>query len=270
MSKNLWVVGPGPSLLKYKNQISKLNDRTTIVLGKVFPHCIEYFNLNPTYWTWYDPHESVYGIRFLNKNDYKIKVILPAPLCKSKKDFKKSSIDQSGIDFSNIHVTWNDYENFLKSKKLNIKWIQSKVMKTLVLNNINLAIKLSNDLNFRFNLTDSAILGTYYKNTIENTISRLLLPLCQKMKFQKVFILGFDGMPGRFYSDKYPANEKGERLYKQKTSPYVSQFNNLNKWNDWIPYTNMEIYSVLPGPINNHIPYISFEQALKLDNETNN
>ena len=143
-------------------------------------------------------------------------------------------------------------------------------MKTLISDNIDLAIKLSNDLNLRFNLTNNAILGTHYKNTAENTISRLLLPLCQKIKFQKVFILGFDGMPGRFYSDKYPANEKGERLYKQKTSPYVSQFNNLNRWNDWTSYTNMEIYSVLPGPINNHIKYMDFETALKIDNETNN
>jgi hypothetical protein len=262
---NVWIIGPGPSLLKYKSLIEKLNDKTTIVLGKAFPHCIEYFNLHPTYWTWHDPHESVYGIEFLNKNDYNIKAILPSPLCRSKDDFKRSSIDKSGIDFSNKYITWSMYENFLKSKKLDIKWIESKVMKTLVANDIDLAVKVSEDLNFRFNSINDMIIGTHYKNVVENTISRLLLPMCQKMKFKKVFILGFDGQPGRFYSSKYPADKNGERLYKQKTSPYVGQFTNLNKWVEWSSHTSMDVYSVLPGPINKHITNISFNDALELD-----
>ena len=32
----------------------------------------------------------------------------------------------------------------------------------------------------------------------------------------------------------------------------------------------MEVFSVTECPINNHIPYIQFEEALKIDNETNN
>ena len=52
--------------------------------------------------------------------------------------------------------------------------------------------------------------------------------------------------------------------------PYVGRFDNLKKWIEWKPYTNMEILSVIPGPIDNHIPSINFEQALEIDSETNN
>ena len=80
-----------------------------------------------------------------------------------------------------------------------------------------------------------------------------------------MFVLGFDGLSGRFYSNKYPPNKNGELLYKNKPSPRVREFPYLKKWIDWIPYTNMEVFSVTSNPINNHIPYMKFEKALEMD-----
>jgi hypothetical protein len=106
---------------------------------------------------------------------------------------------------------------------------------------------------------DKVVINTHYCSFEENTLNRLILPLCHYKGYKKVFILGFDGFSGRFYS-KEPL----------KISPYVGRFDNLKKWVEWKPYTGMEILSVIPGPISNHIPNINFEQALELDNETNN
>jgi len=81
------------------------------------------------------------------------------------------------------------------------------------------------------------------------------------MGFKRVFILGFDGLPGRFYAKENPF--KPGKIWK--TSPYVGRFDNLHKWIEWIPYTDMEVYSVVPCPIDGHIPSLSFERALEID-----
>lgn len=273
MSKNIWVIGPGTTLNNYPNLVKQLESKTTMVLGKVFPHCVKYFNLNPTYWTWYDPHEVHYAIKYLKNNpNYKINAILPSPLCRSEKEFY--TYNPQGNSYlsahKNIDMTWREYEQFLQNKQLNIEWIDSITIHRLWFNKSKyrkikgwnpefkqLAIKLSEDPNYRFNEYEKLVINTHYGNFEENTISRLLLPLCQKLGYEKVFILGFDGLRGRFWK-------------QWKTSPYVGQFHNLKKWVKWKKHTNMEVFSVTECPINNHIPYIQFEEALKIDNETNN
>jgi hypothetical protein len=268
MSKNVWIIGPGTTLNKYKNLISKLNTKTTIVLGKVFPHCINHFNLHPTFWTWYDPHEVHYAIPFLKKDpNYTINCLLPSPLCKSEKDFYK--YNPQGNSYlsagKNIDLSWGEYEQFLKNKQLDIKWVDSITLHRLWFESSKyrkiegwkpefkeLAIKLSEDPHYRFNKYNKVVINTHYSSYEENTLNRSILPLCHHMGYEKVFILGFDGLPGRFFK-------------KWKTSPYVSRFDNLKKWVDWKSHTNMEVLSVIPGPIDKHIPSINFEKALEID-----
>lgn len=270
---NIWVIGPGTSLKKYSNLVKKLEDKTTMVLGKVFPHCVNHFGINPTFWTWYDPHEVHYAIKYLKNNpNYKINAILPSPLCKNEKEFY--TYNPQGNSFlsskKNHDITWREYEEFIHNNQLNIQWVDSTTLHRLWFDkskyrNINgwkpefkeLAIKLSDNPHYRFKEYKKLVLNTHYSSFEENTISRLLLPLCQHLGYKKVFVLGFDGLPGRFWK-------------QWKTSPYVGKFNNLKKWVEWKQHTDMEVFSVTECGINKHIPYMSFEQALESDNETNN
>ena len=281
MSKNIWVIGPACSLNKYTNLISKLSNKATIVLGKVFPHCIKHFNIHPTFWTWFDPHETCYGKSFLKNNpNYNIDVLLPSPVLKSKNNFEKYYPQGNSFVNSvrNEDISWEEYEQLLDNKQLNIEWVESTTMQRLWFEKSKyrkiegwkpefkeLAIKLSENPNYRFNKYDKVVINTHYCSFEENTLNRLILPLCHYKGYKKVFILGFDGFPGRFYSNDVKPN-----IFKWRTSPYVGRFDNLKKWVEWKPYTNMEILSVIPGPIDNHIPGINFEQALEIDNETNN
>jgi len=269
---NIWVIGPGLSLKSHKHLIEKLNDKKTMVLQKVFPHCINYFGLNPTYWTWFDPHGVVDGKLFLQKNlDYKIKAVLPSPMCNSGESFRQSwphgkSFIETKMD-SNMK-NWKTYEDFLTNEQLDIDWLDSISMAKLWFDkskNRELAIKLSDNPEFRFNEFDKVTIGTHYSMFTpgfeENTISRLILPMCHKMGFKKVFVLGFDGVAGRFYGEN--PLRKGKIW---KTSPYVGKFSNLKKWIQWKQFTDMEIFSVVPCLIDKHIPSMSFEKALEMDN----
>jgi len=275
---NIWVIGPGTTLNKQKKSLEKLNDRTTLALGKVFPNSISSFNLHPTWWTWFDPHEIVYAKPFLKDNpEHKIKIVLASPGLKSKKDFhsqfphtnsflntKRDAYNLVKIQGGTPHKNWEAYEEFLTNDLLDITWIESVCLQKLYRKNgeqKNLGERLANEPDFRFNEFGKVVIGTHYSNFAENAISRYILPLCQGMGFKKVFIAGFDGQKGRFYANANPFRKK----VKWKCSPYVGKFYNLKKWVDWVPHTGMEVFSVVRGPIDKHIPKLSFDEALEMD-----
>ena len=100
------------------------------------------------------------------------------------------------------------------TKQLNIEWIDSITIHRLWFNKSKyrkikgwnpefkqLAIKLSEDPNYRFNKYNKVVINTHYSSFEENTLNRLILPLCHYMGYKKVFVLGFDDIPGRFFKN---------------------------------------------------------------------
>ena len=80
-SDKIFALGPGPSVLKYKDTIRKIKEQQvpTFLFQKSFPYCVEYFDIVPDYWSYYDPNASLPGLRYLAKNpELSTKILLPS------------------------------------------------------------------------------------------------------------------------------------------------------------------------------------------------
>lgn len=263
---NVWVIGPGTTLFKYKDQIKKLNGRNVFAFQKVFPHCIEHFGLHPKYWSYVDLYSALDGLEYLNDNtEYDINAFIPDFIYDAKHLSDFDNYFQGGLPnpnkgsvswLSRIDDGWQQYSNKFNKVKHKFNNFPATTLHKLVEQyNTN---EIKNLLSNRFE-SDTLIYGTELFNdqayNLENKISSCVLPLVKRLGATKVFVLGFDGMVGRFYDKTW------------KTKGFVGEYKFLNKWEQ---ISGMEIYSVTDCKINNHIKYIPFEEALKIDNETNN
>ena len=206
---------------------------------------------------------------YLNTNpSYKLNTHIPDFIynANSLKDFDKNF--QGGIPnpnkgsvswLSRIDSGWEKYISAFNKAKHNIDSFKATTLYNLV--NQYDTKKVKDILGKRFD-SDTLIYNTdLFKGhpyNRENKISSCVLPLVKRLGATKVFVLGFDGQVGRFYDKRW------------KTKGFVGEYKFLDKWVKWQHITNMEIYSVTKCGINKHIPYMSFEEALKIDNEANN
>lgn len=263
---NIWVVGPGTTLFKYKDQIKKLNDRNVFAFQKVFPHCIEHFGLHPKYWSYVDMYSALDGLSYLNNNkEYNINAFIPDFIYNAKQLSDFDNYFQGGLPNPNkgsvswlarIDNGWEQYINKFNQVKHKFNCFPATTLHKLVKqHNVK---EIENLLLNRFK-SNTLIYGTKLFNNqaynLENKLTSSVLPLVKKLGATKVFVLGFDGLIGRFY----------DKIWKTKS--FVGQYKFLNEWEH---LSQMEIYSVTDCPINKHIRYIDFETALKIDNETNN
>jgi|TARA_R100000030_G_scaffold78116_2_gene61055 hypothetical protein len=264
---NIWVVGPGTTLFKYKDQIKKLNGRNVFAFQKVFPHCIEHFGLHPKYWSYVDLYSALDGLSYLNDNkEYDINAFVPDFIYNAKHLTDFDNYFQGGLPnpnkgsvswLSRIDNGWQQYSNKFDRVKHRFDNFPATTLNKLVEQyNID---EIKNLLTKRFD-SDTLIYGTELFNNqaynLENKLSSCVLPLVKKLGATKVFILGFDGKWGRFYDTDW------------KTKGFVGRYKFLDKWNS---LGNMELYSVTKCQINDHIKYIDFDTALEMDsNETNN
>ena len=270
--KSIWVIGPGPSLLNYKDHINKLDGKNIFVFQNVFPAILSHFNIKPTHWTWCDIQASKFGMRYLAKNpNFDIKALLPNPVCSECLDtgdivnFEKyfqggKPIPNNGriSEAADNLMEWDEYIRNYKSIKDDgrIKKIPTTslgwLLKNLPLDEVKKIMMPEN----RFK-NKQVIFGTdIYENDWymrENKLSFNILPMLQYLGFNNVFIMGFDGLWGRFYDKNW------------KTKGFVGEYKLLDRWVKWEKYTNMKLYSVTNCAINNHIPYINFEEALEMD-----
>jgi len=275
---NMWVIGPGPSVLKYKDQINQLKGKNIFVYQNVFPSMLSYFDITPTYWTWGDPQASKKGVEYLAKNPLSSlttlipNIYLDYLKTQNIKDFAKYY--QGGLPHPNTGIPTeaannrNEWYLYLENLKTIIDNNLCKtdiistttlpfLLKTKPLDEVKNIMKPEN----RFNYKD-IIYGTdLYQNSWymrENKLTFNILPILNYLDVRKVFIIGFDGLWGRFYDKNW------------KTKGFVGEYKFLDRWVKWQSINGMELYSVTKCAINKHIPYLPFEEALKIDNETNN
>tara|TARA_R110000787_G_scaffold195065_1_gene306439 strand:- start:3635 stop:4435 length:801 start_codon:yes stop_codon:yes gene_type:complete len=265
---NIWVIGPGTTLFNYKDQIKKLNGRNVYAFQKVFPHCIDHFGLHPKYWSWVDPYSSLDGLQFLNENpSYKLDVHVPGYQYDANVMEDFDNYHQGGTPNPNkghcsflckIKDGWKIYYNRLQKIKHRFERFPATTLNKLYETHSTSEIENMLQPENRFN-SDTLIYGTQLLDgqvyNLENKLSSCVLPLVKRIGATRVFVLGFDGLIGRFYDKTW------------KTKGFVGEYKFLNKWEQ---LSGMEIYSVTKCRINDHIKYIDFETALKIDNETNN
>jgi hypothetical protein len=129
---------------------------------------------------------------------------------------------------------------------------------------------------------DVAVLGStrgapkgYYKtyprhldghNFTENKLTSVALPLIEKLSFEKIYLIGWDGKGNRWFDiakvcPKYLKPTYGRGIIEQRMHTYI----NLIHWNEWAEFTNMKICSLMKDDetiINQWVPQKSFKDLL--------
>jgi hypothetical protein len=270
---DFWVIGTGQSVLRYKKEIKRLHEekKNIFAFHRAFPDCIPHLDVLPTHWMYVDPHAAIPGLEYMLKNpDLEMKVYIPIPLVTldDPRDLQKYA---GGSVIANDPKKWASYMELLNKVRETSKSEFIEVPITTTKEILNDAIKygpllrglLKPEVRFAH---DKVVIGTgiFKKNDKmiwadagdifqENKISWCVLPFLKHIGASRAFIVGFDGLWGRFYDRN------------QKTKPFVGMYHFLNKWKEWQGQTGMEIYSVTECSINNHIDYIPFEDALEME-----
>ena len=299
---NLWVMGPGPSSLEYKKHIKKLNGKNVLALHRVYPHTIDHFSIVPKYWTWFDPGAAIYGLETLSKhidrgaNPKAIQIILPDFLCsQTRQEYLKHSGGSGPWSEADKH--WNIYlrkVSTLVEKGVEVNIIPATSTKEISENKERYADLIDNFLDPKTRFEhEKMIVGTglsfesYFKrpgthwDCLENKLTSLMLPIAHKMRAKNVFIVGFDGIGGRFHN---PSNLAKDSSYeskivhgginpndgKKKACASYHNLSYLKHWNDWTEYTGMKIWSVVEDKFcetNQFTNYMPIEEAMEMGDE---
>ncbi len=296
---NLWVMGTGESCLRYKEQVKKLKGKNVLGLHRAYPHTIEHFGFAPRFWTWFDPGAAIYGLDTLTKhleqglNPNSIQIILPDFLhTYSRHEYLKHS-GGSG-PWSEADKYWKTYikklENLIK-KGIKASSYPATSSKEISENKDEYPELVDNflDPKIRFG-HEKMIIGTglsfdnYFKrpgthwDCLENKLTSLMLPMAQRMGIKNVFIIGFDGVGGRFHNPPNLIKDSGYESMvehgginpndsKNKACASYHNLSYLKHWNDWTEHTGMKIWSVVESEhckTNEFIDYIPFADALEM------
>ena len=91
-------------------------------------------------------------------------------------------------------------------------------------------------------------------NLHQDKLTLAVLPICYWAGFKNIYIVGFDGIGGRYFAK---SNVRGIR----KVKPSIDHF--LPLWNSWKEYHGMTFYSLVPEKeciLNKHIEYIPIKE----------
>lgn len=257
MLKSLFAIGVGESVKVYEDKLHFIFERNkTITIHNGMIKLYEKHGLIPDYYTWGDPFGCLPSLRFLNNTKLydKITIIVPSTMSTSFEEFRKHH------GTSKISHYWDEYISLLNSlfeKGFNIVIAPVKTTK-----------EKYPSLHERFN-SEYIWLGTIPyigdssedRNAVETKLTYLVFPLAHYLGFNKINVLGFDCIGGRFY-DKIEGVPQDP--WKQYQLPYLIE--NLKIWKDWQDLHRMEITSVVEDryTINNQVlEYKSIEEICK-------
>lgn len=275
----IWIIGPSSEVAKDRNKIiNNLQDKTVLAIGHAFPEMVLNWGFTPSFFTWYDPHQthrliSNYDlvISKLSKKsiavfpDFSInRFLFPASSQWTVEDTKSWEAYESLIEKLGHSCVYHDSINSLILKSFyshfaHIGWkpvLDKKSNSSKYKKDRELSNKLYNDPDFRFNSFESMVIGTLYTKKLENLLTLYVLPLVQYLGFKTVFVLGFDGRKERFYKSSKRLNN------------YAKQFIGIEKWVKWEDFHKMEIINIQSsGPLTTKLKTVSFEDSLSYCNE---
>lgn len=247
----VFVLGPGPSCLQKNNiellqKISK-TDIPIFTFQKTFPYCLEYFNITPDYWSFYDPNASLPGLQYIcNNPDIKTKVVLPSIAdMRTPTDFRKYCPKDGTTALEYKKKDWDLYKKLLQNAKQRSQTtkVESDTIFRIYKEDREVFKDLSQDLMHPIRL-NKIFFGTSINFKLknigaENKFSLAVLPILRYLGFKEVYTIGFDGLPGRFYQEKEPDDSR--------TKSYVSEYRYLDQWLSSSEKIGMKIFTVNPG-----------------------
>jgi hypothetical protein len=257
----LLVLGTGESLSKYIKKI-KQDNIDILAWGAAGEYAIKN-KVHPDLYSYVDPSSAPSTLKIIKDSNI---VIIDPIVNKSLPIFQKylrSTRLNNGQKFKQYITTLKKASTV--NKTTHIKFTTIKKLKTDKhdLSKYDLDNK---DAHLRFE-QDVMIAGmsnrlgypkddrTRLMNLYENKLTMFILPLCYKLGYKEIYLLGFDGKGGRFYNKnlKHP-----DSILKTTYKAF------LPRWvTSWKEFHNMSIYSVVPDNmsiLNNWIPYINIEE----------
>ena len=286
-SKPFWVIGPSSKVLDYKDFIlNNLKDCNTITVGHCLHELSKKWNFHPTFSTWYDAHQTLKLLEDFESGEpdplshcYNT-IIIPPKFVEFKNYFSALGTGKKPWDkyFRLIkHLKSNPNINYQPIQALNVYGPIHKGNKAgpwwkLHNGNSEIIQEIINNPELRFLNKEFMFCGSGVG--LENLLSRLIFPTLFKLKAKKVFVLGFDGCHGRFYSHNAInlPTKKNPKLAKKYLAngwpsyinPIHKSFLHIEKWLEWQQFHNMEIYNVQENtPLRNKLEYLSPEDAIK-------
>tara|TARA_R100001015_G_C4634978_1_gene202916 strand:+ start:1139 stop:1945 length:807 start_codon:yes stop_codon:yes gene_type:complete len=247
----IFILGPGPSCLTPENikTITKVKNSNIPIFAfqKTFPYCVDYFGITPDYWTYYDPNGSIPGLRYISNNpDIKTNVILPSTVDgEDIEQFKRYCPTGGSTSLESTPRGWSEYCDLLSRVKNrnNIQYVEADTI---------FRVEKEDKQKFKSvngNLEHSLRLGKVFFGTsidfslpnvgAENKLSMAVLPVVRHLGFTEIYVIGFDGLSGRFYQHMEPTDSR--------TKSYVGQYRYLDVWKNNQNKINLKIYSLNPN-----------------------
>lgn len=255
--EDIFVLGTGESLLRYKTEIKSLKDRITLGFQGFFPHCIKHFGFYPNYWFCFDPNSLLLGMDYiysLLKSNQQISMKLFIPdffLLPSVQDINEYTMTGKPLQKMKRLEYTKKYLNII-NKIIENDVIETEVVKCMTPRKDMCMLDISKTERFK---GDVLYLGSgVHEHEHENKISRCVFPILHKMQTKNAYIVGFDGCGGRFYN------------IKQRIST-GSFFHYVEKWTrgEWCKYKGFNTFNTISDEftsLNNYMDYIPLNKAL--------
>jgi hypothetical protein len=284
--KNLWILGPGSSLNQYTTWLSNLTGAHVLAYQGVFPHCLKYFSLVPTYWTGQDPNALVEGLEFIRDGGSDLyerlksmTIVIPHYMAQHYGMFRQFA---GTTQIAHTPGKWAYYKDLIeKARALGYK---VDIMKVYTTKNIALEEQHSNPY-FQDNdiftpateysrfmsprpifgtppYDSESVIGDRYKWGLENKLSSQAFPLAYHWGYKRLYVAGFDLVGSRFYDDNVRHPWDDNLIDQRKLQDIPLGF--IRQWKEWATLHGMEIYSVVENEytlINQVLPYCPIDKA---------
>lgn len=230
---NIVVLGTGHSVAYNAAAVQKTNKKV-LAFHEAFPYCHSMYDIIPDYWTWLDPNSAVKGMKYLLESDdkelKKMKILVPSFAADSFAFFR---MYMGTTPLGRRPGGWEEYLDLLY-KMENIEAIPATTKKY---------DKLIGDPNSdykhmfgTFEFDSESVIGTQFKWGLENKLTSAVLPVCEWLCAENVYILGFDFIGPRFFSidERHPWTDSTQkkteaqipleavRIWKEKMKLFVS------------------------------------------------
>lgn len=261
------IFGTGESLIKYKEYIPYLcTHYPTMAWGRALEFLVNECGVYPTCYSFIDPHSAVGSLELLQSKASYTTILLPHPIVTGGIDTFKMFLRKTALGRSGEH-TFTYYQKQMRKATSNIgnhyRLINCTTIKRLDSIQMSRPVDWDNEPELRFSQRE-AICGmmdpldfprderTMPMNQYENKLTMFILPICAKMGWKTIQLLGFDGVGGRYF-DKSLKNDMTYRTYEAF----------LPRWVEWKKYHKMDICTLVPEPdcvLSKWIPYYDITQ----------
>ena len=236
MPNTLYAIGVGESVKAYEDKLPYIfKNYHTITVHNGLNKLYEKYGLLPKYYTWGDPFGSLYALRFLDNLTEPVKtiIIIPETQTHSYDHFRKHHGTTRCVNH------WEEYLGLIDSLTKKGFTVLSAPNRTPKEKFPTLKERFSKNHVWMGSLPHDGD-RSEDRNAAETQLTRWIFPLAHYMNYEQVNVLGFDCIGGRFYDT---IEGTPQQPWPDHQLPMLVE--NLKIWNEWKPYHNMELVSVV-------------------------